>query len=135
MNENRVEFLVAGKPRAQPRARIARHGGMYSAAKSHPIHTYKKVIAMQARLVGPSQPTEGPVAVTLVFVLPRPKRMPGKDRHPHCCKPDIDNLEKAVLDAMQGVFWFDDSQVAVLQSAKFVAAKDESPSVTVCVEW
>jgi Holliday junction resolvase RusA-like endonuclease len=31
---------------------------------------------------------------------------------PRLPRPDIDNLEKAVLDALKGVAWKDDTQVA-----------------------
>lgn len=41
------------------------------------------------------------VSMTLRFTLPRPQRLPKKVRH-HVKKPDLDNLVKAVKDALGG---------------------------------
>lgn len=56
------------------------------------------------------------------FVFARPKshmRKTGiaKDA-PQLPRPDIDNLEKAVLDALNGVAYEDDSQVACVTKEK-----------------
>jgi Holliday junction resolvase RusA-like endonuclease len=37
---------------------------------------------------------------------------------PHTSKPDIDNLVKAILDALNGVAFNDDSQIWEIQSSK-----------------
>ena len=55
-------------------------------------------------------------------------------REPRCAKPDCDNLAKAVLDALNGVLWQDDSQVVELSVSKWYAAGDESPRTTIDVE-
>ena len=47
---------------------------------------------------------EGPLAVTMVF---RAKTWPG----------DLDNLVKAVLDALNGIAWRDDRQIRELHAA------------------
>jgi crossover junction endodeoxyribonuclease RusA len=58
---------------------------------------------------------EGPVAVFLVFVLPRPK----KPTHPYPTRPDIDKLARAVLDGLTGVAFGDDGQVCRLFAWKY----------------
>ena len=40
-------------------------------------------------------------------------------------KPDVDNGAKAILDAMNGIVYEDDAQVAGLIVQKFYAEKDE----------
>lgn len=40
-------------------------------------------------------------------------------------KPDTDNVAKAILDAMNGIVYEDDAQVAGLIVQKFYAEKDE----------
>ena len=84
---------------------------------------WKSLIAAAAKPHTPPVPILGPVRVELTFVFPRPKShyRTGKnagvlrDDAPtwHTSKPDRDNLEKAVLDALTqlGGFWRDDSQV------------------------
>jgi len=53
---------------------------------------------------------KGPVVLDLFFYMPRPVSLPQKYRH-HIKKPDRDNLEKSVKDALKGILWKDDSQV------------------------
>ena len=36
----------------------------------------------------------------------------------HTVKPDIDNLTKAVLDALNGLAWYDDAQIVELNASK-----------------
>lgn len=39
-------------------------------------------------------------------------------------KPDIDNLVKAVMDALNGLAWVDDKQVAYISAVKMYAQED-----------
>lgn len=63
------------------------------------------------------QPLHGPLSLTLVFVRPCPSGTPQKPtaRKPWpwawMTKPDCDNLQKPLADAMSGVVWVDDAQV------------------------
>lgn len=52
-----------------------------------------------------------PVTCTLEFVMARPKSMPKSKTRPHCTRPDIDKLERAVFDALTfAKVWHDDGQ-------------------------
>lgn len=80
-------------------------------------------------------PLEGPLRVELVFVMPRPgylrwKRRPMPRQH-HTSTPDAENLAKSFLDALTGLVWRDDSQVAELHLVKLIASGDEQPHVEV----
>lgn len=55
------------------------------------------------------------------------------ERVPHEKKPDLDNLAKSVLDALNGIVWRDDAQVASLSMSKQIAAGDECPGVLIRV--
>jgi Holliday junction resolvase RusA-like endonuclease len=59
----------------------------------------------------------GPVSLVLVCSMPRPKYI-KKDAIWHTKKPDIDNLAKAVMDALNGIVWKDDSQICELSAVK-----------------
>ena len=59
---------------------------------------------------------EGPVAVTLHFLRPRPKSAPKREWF--TVKPDLDNLEKPTLDCMSGVLFGDDAQIVEKHSYK-----------------
>lgn len=50
------------------------------------------------------------VGLLVVFVFPRPESLPKRDRD-HVRKPDLDNLVKAIKDALKGIVYADDSQV------------------------
>ena len=73
----------------------------------------------------------GPVDVRATFVFPRPKShyLPanGKRRDPvlrddaplwHVSPPDVDKLARSCLDALTGVLWTDDAQVADIHARK-----------------
>lgn len=46
-------------------------------------------------------------------------------------KPDIDNLAKSILDALNGVIYKDDSQVVVLTLQKYY---DDDPRAEITIE-
>ena len=78
-------------------------------------------------------PTAEPVALGCEFFFKRPAR--GKllfPTGPH--DPDLDNLEKAVADALQGIVYDNDRQVVGrLPGGKTWAWRDEDPGVMVNV--
>lgn len=67
---------------------------------------------------------DGPVAVRLDFVMPRPKSTPKRSTPPAVKRPDLDKLVRAVLDACTEVAWRDDSQVISLSASKRIAELD-----------
>jgi Holliday junction resolvase RusA-like endonuclease len=71
--------------------------------------------------------------------MPRPKRLERRDTItlcdvPHLAKPDIDNLEKAVLDALKKAgIYVDDAQVFLVHKGKFYADFGEMPGARITV--
>lgn len=127
-------FFVPGIPKAQPRPRaFAKRvgGGRFEARVYDPstAEGWKSLIATEAKKHIPETPFEGPVAMRMVFYLPRPKdhfRKNGdlKETAPGymLSKPDLDNLEKAVKDALTLLgFWKDDKQVIFVTKKKTYA--------------
>lgn len=80
----------------------------------------------------PGEPLAGPVGVTLLFRLPRPKSAPKGIVYP-AKRPDVDKLARAALDALTGAAFFDDSQVVSLTAAKVFAAALTGPGVDITV--
>jgi Holliday junction resolvase RusA-like endonuclease len=85
-----------------------------------------RTLAMEAMGVQP--PMEGPVEMTLFIVMPIPQSWPAWKREMAVAgqimpttKPDSDNVEKAVKDALNGVVWGDDAQVVSTVKAKLYA--------------
>jgi Holliday junction resolvase RusA-like endonuclease len=136
-----VAFRVDCIPVAQPRQRhavIAGHVRNYLPT-NHPVQQFKHEIRQAFAWKRPDGwNVTRPMEVRLVFVFPRPAsktRKRGENPpYPKAGKPDADNLAKAVLDALNGLAWNDDSQVAILYVAKWVGEPGRVPGVTVTIE-
>ena len=113
-----ITFSVPGDPVPQPRPRVSTAGGFARAyvPKDHPIHAYRQAVTVAARAAGVRQAT-GPVSIIIDAVFARPKSHMNKGgvkpAAPVLPRPDVDNLGKAVLDALQEVMG-DDSNVGRL---------------------
>lgn len=127
------DVFIAGVPKGQPRARaFARNMGGKVVARMYDAGTaeaWKSEIANGIRDVRPATPLDGPLAVDITFYMPRPKSlMRRKDPDGpmlYTAKPDRDNLDKAVLDALTRLsVWRDDAQVCGGSVWKWYAAKD-----------
>ncbi len=90
-----------------------------------PTAAYKQQVATIVSLQRPRLIKEGPIKVVISFHMRRPQRL-GSGIHPHIKRPDIDNLIKAVLDALKGVVWHDDSQICVLEAHKSYVAEPQT---------
>lgn len=118
-----LTFSVDGDPVPQPRPRITtrgQHGHAYVPA-DHPVHAYRASLAAAARAAGAGVHGDA-VEMVIDFVFARPKSHLRKSglaaNAPSWPRKDIDNLEKAVLDALNGVAWNDDSQVVRVVKSK-----------------
>jgi Holliday junction resolvase RusA-like endonuclease len=86
---------------------------------------YKKAIQYALKPLGY---TENPVAVVIIFKYRIPKSWTKKkklDPPQHTSKPDIDNLIKSVMDAMNGIVYKDDGQVVSVYGVKMYGDNDE----------
>ena len=114
-----LTFSVPGDPVPQPRPRVSTAGGFARAyvPQQHPVHAYRQALAFEAVQAG-ATPTGEPVSVVIDAVWERPKshlRKSGlRPGAPALPRQDVDNVAKAVLDALTGVAWQDDAQVARL---------------------
>lgn len=101
-----------GRPRAfkLPSGQIR----MYDPATSR---DWKRTVLAQVLERKPPSPAEGPLTMDLVFELRRPKSAPKRVQHP-TTRPDLDNLLKAIKDALRGVVYRDDSQIVALTATK-----------------
>ena len=113
-----VSFSVAGQPVPQPRPRVSTAGGFARAyvPKDHPVHAYRQSLAAAARGAGLTTTGE-PLNVVIDAIFERPKSHTNKSGvkadAPRLPRPDVDNIAKAVLVALQDVMG-DDSLVGRL---------------------
>lgn len=105
-------FVVPGIPQGKGRPKFVRKTGhAYTPEKTE---SYEALVRMACRWHG--APVEGPLKVAITATFPRPKSWSKKKAAAsvwHTSKPDQDNLAKVVCDALNGVLWVDDSQIAI----------------------
>lgn len=135
-----VHFEVPTIPIAQLRPRAVNAGGrilVVGNPAKHPVNDYKATCRLVASQHHNGAPIDGPLALQIEFILPRPKRLIWKERSMprahHDRRPDLDNLLKSTIDALTGLLWRDDNQIQDLHSLKWYAAGDEQPHVEVTV--
>ena len=141
-----IEFIVYGEPKAQarPRAFARKVGGKFFARvyDAGTAEHWKSEIATCARPFIPEKLLTGPVRVDLEFFFARPKSHYRAGKHSnelrkdapcwHTTKPDKENAEKAVLDALTRLgFWKDDAQVCDGRVTKRYAAGIPSCKISI----
>jgi len=135
---NPIIIQVTSVPVAQPRPRATaagRHARVYN--PPGPVDAFKACVRLAAAQAFDGPPLSGPLRVDAEFVFPRTKSQFWKrkpmPRMLHAKKPDRDNLDKSVLDALNGLLWIDDAQVCDGRITKVIAAGDEQAGVTITV--
>jgi crossover junction endodeoxyribonuclease RusA len=130
-----ITFTVIGhaQPQGSTKAFMPK-GARYPVVTSdNPnLKGWRHLVADEAQRHASGGPLCGGVHVTLDFALQRPKSLP-KRASQHLKKPDIDKLARAVLDALTGILYHDDSEVVRLDVTKRYAAPIEAPSVRITV--
>jgi Holliday junction resolvase RusA-like endonuclease len=128
-------FSVEGDPVGKQRPRFTKTGRTYTPKKTTDYESQIKAQALSA--MGPAEPLETPVAVYIYINHAIPSSY-SKKRKEACLnrlerpkKPDLDNVAKAYLDAMNGIVYRDDVQVVSLHVTK---RYDTIASVHVCVK-
>lgn len=146
-----ITFTAIGEPKAQPRARsfaLRGKGGKVVMKNGQPIimvheagtaENWKSQIALVAKNHVPMPPLSGPIRMDIQFLFPRPNahyRTNGqlKPNAPiwHTKKPDRDNCEKAVTDALKVLGMFcDDCQICAGEVSKKYGPQ---PGATIRIE-
>lgn len=111
MKGRTVAFTIYGTPLPQGRDKSAR------LANGRTIHytpektrIWAATIAAQAVKHRPEPLLDGPLELIAIFYLARPKSSPKSRKWPDT-RPDLDNLEKAVTDALHGIVYYNDSRI------------------------
>jgi Holliday junction resolvase RusA-like endonuclease len=99
------DLFVEGRPRPQPRSRKGRYGNIYNPKTAD---SWKETIQI-VFLTNRKPRITGPVYLKVQFFF---HKFGIHGVVPHTVKPDKDNLEKAVMDALTAIqIWKDDCQV------------------------
>ncbi len=120
------EFVVYGPPQGKARHRTTKTGHVYTPAKTLKYEADVKAAFLE-RYAG-EKPLDGPVYIRICAEFEIPKSF-SKARQAACirgdelpCKrPDIDNIEKIIMDPLKGLAWKDDTQVVRTDASKTYA--------------
>jgi Holliday junction resolvase RusA-like endonuclease len=126
----RLEFDL--KPLAKQSFKTTKTGHSY---QPKDIVDFKNAVRWIARAQAPQlSQSDKPFHVELVFSFRRPEstKKPLKTQIDEfnalvvkTTKPDVDNLTKAILDALNGIIWIDDAQVCELHVTKGIGKQDK----------
>jgi len=120
-----IRFFVPGAPRGKGRPRFRRAGNFVRTYTDAKTLTYEDAIKFCALQATDQKPTEAALKVFLNVCVGVPMSY-SKKRKEACFsglqkpigKPDIDNIAKIFLDAMNKVVYKDDTQVIELTIRK-----------------
>ncbi len=127
-----IQFTLSGPP--VPWARAGKNGKTHFTRE--PQRKYMEIVQLMAcakwRGGGPSN---GPVELSIVAIYPWPERFtPAMRSRPEniwkITKPDDDNIKKIIQDALIGIAYHDDAQVAAGHCIKI---HGDNPRVIVTV--
>ena len=138
-------LVIPGKPTPLPRGRPVARGASGRGRMVYPAaytawYRGARVLAHRAAC-GIQRPT-GPCEVIVCATWARPRNRPAfvpvevwatGERIRRPCRPDADNVAKAVLDLLNGVAYDDDGQVCSLGVSAWYAGKGETPMTSVTV--
>jgi len=138
---NIISFTIQGEPVAKARARVTdrrdRNGKRitYTPEKTSAAEYDFQIQAMWHR---PDIPFTGPLVLRAKFYRMIPKSFSNRRRDyaeagklRPATKPDLDNLVKLVKDAMQGIFYANDSQIVRIEAEKWYS---ENPRIEIILE-
>ena len=123
-----LKFEIPGSPIGQGRPKFSTingHAVAYDPEKSRNYKAYVKLLATQAMKDSGFTMIDGPCCLDIMafFEVPKSKSKKFKERallglERPTKKPDIDNIVKALQDALNGLAYKDDSSIVFLSVAK-----------------
>lgn len=133
-----IMFTIQGTPTGKARARTVHVNGVTRSFTPAKTKRAEDSLLAQALPYKPDTPWNGPLSVAIVAVFPVPASYPKK-RRAACLsgeempakKPDVDNIGKLVIDALNGVFFIDDAQIVDM---RLVKCYGETPQVSVALQ-
>lgn len=140
-----VEFFVPGEPKPQGRPRTfqGKDGKIVTWGSSARVRNWRDRIHVHALGYAPSGPSEAPLSFTAVFLFARPDShytskgelsATGRRRpRPTGGVGDLDNLWKAVADALEGVFFKRDSQITSAHVVKAYCGRGAQEGVVITI--
>ena len=123
-----IEFTVIGTPVGKGRPKFSTVNGFAVAYTPKKTESYENLVKLsvqqQQRGLKPFD-KDVPLQADIIAYFPIPKSTSKKKREAmlngeiyHTKKPDADNITKSILDALNGIAYYDDSQVVYVRCKK-----------------
>jgi crossover junction endodeoxyribonuclease RusA len=117
MYEARLRFIVDGEPRSQGSMTAVYNRRLGVARVRHvaapALSLWRTEVRNAAKAAG-AEKWSGPIGLRISFGL----HAPQDRRHGYPKRPDLDKLIRAVMDALTGTCYLDDSQVVRIRASK-----------------
>ena len=138
---DRIVLTVYGTPQALKRHR---HKAIGKLVKTYDPSSEDKESFLWKAISDnkPDKPILNAIELDLIFYMPRPKGDYGSGRNEnilkpsaskhHIKKPDLDNMIKFATDALNGVYWKDDSQIYKINASKRYT--EMTPRIEIVIE-
>lgn len=128
-----MKFVINMEPMASPRPRISTRNGFAKAYMPKEYMSWKKQFLLAWSLYRAEKIVQGvPLEVNICFFIKPPESIAkvkknltalSEETMPVVKKPDIDNLQKSVLDALNGYAYYDDNQITDIYAKKRYSLK------------
>lgn len=135
-----ISFTVMGTPIGKARARTVMQNGFSHSYTPRKTVEFEQAVAQTYKNVcrGAQMPENAPLKMRAICYMPIPKSTPKRlrelmasERVYHTKKPDASNILKSIEDAIVGMAYKDDSQIADTRAIKYYS---ENPRVEVSIE-
>jgi len=128
-----IKVLGEPVPQGSTKAFITKSGKPIITHSNKNTKEWRQRIATEAQKERPKKwDMDQAMLVGIDFLMPRPKSLPKKVKE-DVKRPDLDKLIRAVLDALTGIFYNDDSQVVQIFAGKRYADKYEASGANITV--
>lgn len=132
-----IAFTIPGKPQPKERPRVTKSGYTFTPPRTKEYEAKVIEQAKKSQLL-PQSPLTTPLKMILWFYYPIPTSWSKKKQElarrkqiQPAKRPDIDNLAKLIMDALNGVAYVDDAQIVQLVINK---QYDEEPRAEVLID-
>lgn len=134
-------FIVPGEPVAKGRPKFTTRGGFVRAITPEKTVNYETFVKLSFKQEFPLSvpfPKDTPLTVHIIAFFSIPKSTSKKKAREMADgyirptkKPDCDNLAKVICDALNGIAYYDDSQIVEITISKYYSG---TPEVRVAIE-
>ena len=135
-----MDFTVYGEPVAKGRPKFSTRDGYVRAITPEKTVSYENLVRLSYQQQCGEKPYDKDIQLRahIYAYFPIPKSASKKKQKDMQAmilrpmkKPDLDNIAKAILDALNGIAFYDDSQIVQLQVDKFYS---DIPRVDVFID-